>query len=293
MKRRNISTPVLLLTLAAVLGGCEKELMTYEGKESLYFDVRRGAEWIDPQRWPHEFFSTVAFGNILGDDSKLVIPVKVTGEVKDYDRTFTVTARPDSTTATAGSDYDGLQDSYTIKAGETGTQIELTFHRTKAMDGDTLRLQLQLHENEYFSLSYTDYGDYPDAYQPTVNKAFSGNHDAAVHNIFLYDVLTRPKQWSGSDVYGTGLFGKFSAKKFKLIMEVTHTTIEDFADEKTMPTARQRSIGETMAKYLLEKAKARTPVLDEDGTMMYFMAISDVGGDAAWQPFTKPEDYYK
>ena len=39
----------------------------------------------------------------------------------------------------------------------------------------------------------------------------------------------------------------------------------------------------------MEKAAARTPVLDEDGTMMYFYVDQTT---VPWSPFTKPSDYY-
>ena len=45
---------ILMLAMALFsLTGCEKELMDYEGKDCLYFDVRRGASWIDPDLWAH------------------------------------------------------------------------------------------------------------------------------------------------------------------------------------------------------------------------------------------------
>ena len=45
---------LLNLILAAVsFSSCEKDLMSYEGKDCLYFDVRRDAAWIDKKLWTH------------------------------------------------------------------------------------------------------------------------------------------------------------------------------------------------------------------------------------------------
>lgn len=274
------------------LTGCEKELMTYEGKDCIYFDVRKGAEWIDKDLWSHEFYSTVSFGSTLDDDIPLSLKVQASGMPADYDREFSVVVAADSTELQSG-DFDGLASTYVIKAGETSTNIDLTFHRTEHMYGDTLLLQLQLVENEHFSLMYTDFGKAPEQYDPTSNPVFDYNHDASVHNIFVFDVMSRPKQWAGSNVTGIGSLGAFSAKKWKLIMELTGTTIDDFSSAKTMPSARMAAIGETLARYLIEKAIAREPVLDEDGTMMYCNAVSTLGGSNAWAPFTTPEEYYQ
>ena len=291
MKKSKYVCLYAVLSSSLLLSGCEKELMDYEGQDCLYFDVRRGVSWINPTLWPHEFFTDVAFGNIVGDEDTLSLRVMATGTIKDYDRPFQVIINTDSTTAVPGTDFSNLAEQYVIKAGETGTNIDLTAFRTERMDGDTLRAQLVIVPNEYFSVKFDSYGDFPGAYDPTANAAFAGNRNAAVHNIFFYDVLSKPTGWFGGDT-GGGLFGKFSAKKYKYIMQVTNTTIEDFKTEN-MPAARADAISQQVAKVLLEQARKGEPVLDEDGTMMYVMAIGDLGGSEAWRPFTKPEDYYK
>lgn len=292
MKKYIYNIALACLGLATATG-CEKELMDYEGEDSIYFDVRRGATWLDPDTWSHYDFSEVPFGSTMDDEMELSLKIMASGKMRDYDRPFTITANPDSTTAVSGREYDSFQESGVIKAGENSTTITLTLRRSEQIDQDTLMLQLQLHENEYFKLEYTDFNDAPGHYSPSGNMMFGYNKNACVHNIFIYDVLTRPEVWSGNDVTGMGLFGKFSAKKFRLMMEITGTTIEDYQSTATMPSIRQQAISETMSLYLLEKAAEGDPVLDEDGTMMFFMYVSTLGGSAAWAPFTKPEDYYK
>ena len=67
---------ILMLTMALFsLTGCEKELMDYEGKDCLYFDVRRGASWIDPDLWAHWNYSEVTFGNILSNDTTIAVKI--------------------------------------------------------------------------------------------------------------------------------------------------------------------------------------------------------------------------
>lgn len=292
--RRNISRIIALFCGLALWAGCEEELMDYEGKDGLYFDVRRYPPHIDVSLWPHQYYSEVDYGNLLEDDVRMSLKIMASGNVKDYDRTFKVIANADSTTAVAGRDYDDLTEDCVIKAGENSTTVSFLVHRTPEMKNDTLQLQLKILENEWFTLPYKSFSDGPAiSYLPDANIAFSYNRDASIHNIFMYDVLTRPNRWIGNDENGLGLWGRFSAKKYLLIMELTGTTFEDFQTEETMPYARQQSIGELMSRHVLEKAAAGDPVLDEDGTMMYFMAVSSLGGSSAWAPFTKPEDYYK
>lgn len=278
--------------LMALATACEKELMTYEGKDSLYFDIRNEVAWLDPDTWSHEHFSAVSFGSTLADELPLSLKIQASGMPSSIDRNFTVIVVKDSTELQDG-DFEGLASNYCIKAGETSTTVELIFHRKEHMKNDTLQLQLALVGNEHFDLMYTDFGKAPEQYEPIGNSKFDYNHNASIHNIFVYDVMSKPKQWAGLETTGLGSLGGFSAKKWRLIMELTGTTIDDFADASTMPSIRMTAIGETLAAYLLEKARAKDPVLDEDGTMMFCNAVRTLGGSDAWNPFTRPEDYYK
>ncbi len=275
----------------AVLTSCERELMTYEGKDSLYFDIRNEVAWLDPDTWSHEYFSTVSFGSTMDDEISKSFTVQASGMPSSVDREFRVVVVNDSTELQEG-DFTGLAESYCIKAGETSTTIELTFHRGAHMKNDTLQLQLALVANEHFSLMFDEIGRSPEQYAPTENAKFDYNHNASIHNIFVFDVMSRPTQWQGNDANGLGTLGAFSAKKWMLMMEVTGTTIEDYADASTMPNIRMTAIGETMSTFLLEKARANTPVLEEDGTMMFFMKVGPSYAADGWNPYTDPDVYY-
>ena len=79
--------------------------MDYEGKDCLYFDVRRGQPWIEESKWAHYNFSEVAFGNITATDTLLTLKVKATGHLKDFDRPFNIIVVTDSTSAEANTEY--------------------------------------------------------------------------------------------------------------------------------------------------------------------------------------------
>lgn len=291
---RNKILILLNLVLAAVsLSSCEKDLMGYEGKDCLYFDVRRDAAWIDKKLWAHWNYSEVTFGNILSNDTTLSFKISAMGSAKNFDRPFKVIATPDSTDLEENTEYEPLKSEYVIKAGETSTNVDVTFHRTPRMTNDTLRLQLQILPNEYFNLKFDSYQDYPGPYEASQPKVeFNKNPNTQFHNIYVDDVLIQPEGWWGSD-NGSGLFGKFSDVKFKFIMEVTGTTIFDYTRDK-MSVGRATAIGQQVADELVRRARAKDPVIDKDGTMMWVMAITGGKyGKDAWYAFTKPEDYLK
>lgn len=289
--KNKILTMLTLVTAIVALSSCEKELMTFQGEDCLYFDVRRGAKWIEPRKWARWNYSEVTFGNILSNDTTLSLKISATGDVKDYDRPFTVIVRKDSTDLEENTEYEPLEQQYAIKAGERNTIVNVTFHRTARMEGDTLKLQLEILPNKYFSLNFNKYGDYPDTYDAdNPVREFNHNTNARFHNLFVDDVLVQPTGWFGTET--GGLFGKFSAKKYKYIMEVTGTNIFDFTNEK-MPIGRATAISQQVARELIKRAQAKDPVLDEDGTMMWVSYVTTLGGKEAWYAYTKPETYYK
>lgn len=158
------------------------------------------------------------------------------------------------------------------------------------MNGDTLKIQLAIQSNEHFNLMFNSYGDYPGTYAPIADKKFGGNQNAAIHNIFIDDVLTKPAGWYGSEA--GGYFGLFSPKKYRYIMAVTGTDITAFKDMTTMSFPRAQAISQEVAKHLLELAQKEQPILDEDGTMMWVSYVNILGGTRGWAQFTKPEEYY-
>ena len=127
-KIKLISSFTLLLALVT---SCEKELMTYEGKDCLYFDIRDEVAWLDPDTWSHEYFSTVSFGSTLDNEIPLSLKIQASGMPSAIDRNFSIVVVTDSTSTELQEEvaFTGLASSYCIKAGETSTTVDLTFHR--------------------------------------------------------------------------------------------------------------------------------------------------------------------
>ena len=51
---KNIKLIRSIALCSAVLTSCERELMTYEGKDTIYFDIRNEVAWLDPDTWSHD-----------------------------------------------------------------------------------------------------------------------------------------------------------------------------------------------------------------------------------------------
>lgn len=279
--------------VAVGLASCEKDIMTYQGEDGIYFDVRWGKEFREPDQWAHQYYTPIEFGNMTDNSYTVQLRVAASGTIKDYDRPFSIEIGKDSTDAVAGRDYIDFDKEYVIKAGERYAYFDITFNRNKAMEGDTLTLQLKLIPNEHFTCPFTNYRDNTRYDLPETSYGY--NYDATFHKIVVNDVMTKPGQWWGGDD-GSGIFGRFSRKKFLLMMELTNTTIDDYANIQTMPLGRAQAIGEALGRYLLEQAdkdnSGAYAVLDEDGTLMHCLAVNSINPNA-WKFGDRPEDYFK
>ncbi len=268
---------LFMLLMGMSFVACEKDLKLYEGKDGLYFDVQYTiTPWFtNPDRYAHQIYSYIKFANIQKEDSVLNIKVSTVGETRDYDRPFQIKVVEDSTTVVAGEEYE-LTETGVIKAGDTKGYITVKVNKTDRMAAGLFQLQLALIPNEHFSLPYETLAEVPGRYTEMLDT-YSTNTDPRIHNIFMTDVLAKPKYW------GT-FFGTYSEKKYRLFLELyPDAKPDDYELNTTMPAARMKVIAEKTAKYLKKKKEEGTPVLDEDGTVMYVQGVN-------WAAGTLPED---
>lgn len=259
--------------LSAGLASCEKETKLYDGEEGIYFSVQFGPEHGNEQVWAHQQVTPVEFINLHGEADTLALKVMITGRIKDYDRHFSVEVVSDTTTARVGVDYQALEPHYTIKAGEYFTHIPLVVYRTEEIRTEKKALVLRLIPNEHFSIGIPEWKRLPNYWQSTVAP---GDFRADMHKVELSDFVIRPSEWIGleNDGLEAGMWGVFTEKKYRLICDHFGLVYEDFTSPTTMPQARKANIREYMARYLQELYDQGTPILEEDGRLMWFMGVS-------------------
>ena len=250
-------------------GACERDLMSYEGQEAIYFAVQYGNSWGTENDWPYMPYTTVEFVNIVGDTTEVNIKVMITGQEKDYPRPFKVIVNQDSTTAREGIDYEALQDEYVVEANNSVAYIPVTLYRQPEMKDETITLGLKLVANDYFSLTFQNFEQLEGH---TNGDVVYDSLNATMHTIWINDLLTQPTNWLGStDASGKefNVFGVFTEKKFNLICEEFNLTYADFMDSNIMNYTYQMLIGRKMAKLLNEAYHSGNPYLEEDGRLMW------------------------
>lgn len=277
MKTNKISIVAICIILSTIFAGCQKEMMKYEGEEGVYFAVQYGGDWGDTTKWSYFPLTKIEFIKAKTNDTIHKIRVSVTGGIKDYGRKFKMIVETDSTTAVEGDNFDKLPEYYTIEAGRHYLDIPITLHRNQNITLEAKRVMFRLVPTEDFTLSIPVWEGLPDLWPNNEYPKF----DNTRHALILTDFIVCPEEWAGGPAENAavgetegGFLGQFTVKKFKLICEVMATkgrilTYSDFSSPETMPSALLKVISETLAEYLTELYNAKTPVLEEDGRLMY------------------------
>ncbi len=247
---------------------CKKEMMSYEGVEGVYFAVQSGASYGNEKTWPYMPYTNLEFVKVPGNETVVNVKVMITGPVKDYDRKFKVEINPDSTTAQLGVHYDAIQNEIVLPANSYYAYVPVVVHKTPDLLTTVKVIGLRLVENEYFKLSFNHWDAVAGFTSGTVIKEFN----ASLHSINLSNFLVKPPVWTGSvNAQGqeTGYWGDFTRKKFEMMCARFNLTYNDFMSTTTMPTVLQGLIKDVLSRDLIELYNKHTPVLEDDGRLMY------------------------
>lgn len=261
-----------ILTLIAgvvFISSCTKEMMDYSGPESIYFAVRDGNKTMSSTGWPYVPYTNVEFVKTTADTIVANVLIRATGETKPYERRVDLEVIADSSSALKGQHYH-VPQSVTLGAGLIETFIPVSWFRTPDMKLQEMRLQIKLVANEHFSLIFKSWDNPKELTSGTVYNGF----DASRHNLICSDILVKPSNWLGSFDATTkkekSAFGAFSPKKFLLIQSLMGYSYSDFMSSETMTIGLQYAISRYMSNYLVAKYKAKEPVLEDDGRLMWF-----------------------
>lgn len=263
---------MFLLQFAIIFMGCEKKIMSYEGKEGVYFGVRHGIATRAESSWPYQPYSDVDFIKIKKDVVDFPVKVDISGPVKDYDRSFHVEVNPDSTTAILGKHYEAVKELWTVPAGASTATITVKIMRTPDLEEESRTLGLRLVPTKDFALSFPEWDAIPALDGGTIVKKFN----ASLHTLRINDNMVTPGLWLGSLQAGNkegGAFGVFTRRKMEFLTEYLGLTYDDFASSETMPLARVGLISADAAAILIERFNAKKPVLEADGRLMFFGSV--------------------
>lgn len=271
--KKAISYVFLLMGVLSVLS-CKKDLMGYKGEAGIYFAVQSGPSYGSEKSWPYRPYTDVEFVKIIPDTTVVQLKVMVTGPVKDYDRPFKVEINADSTTAQAGVHYRPLPAQVVVPANAYMAYVPVTLIRTPDLETETKKIGLKLVANEHFILAFPEWDAIP-GYTSTTS-GIDSQFNASLHSIRVNDFMVQPAVWVGSVQDGNreaGSWGAFTRKKIELMFRLFNLTYSDFSSTATMPSVRSSLIASEGGRYLLEQFNAKTPVLEDDGRLMFMGSV--------------------
>ena len=224
--------------LAALCFGCEKEMVTYDGKDGIYLP------FVSQTMGTAE----LSFADYHSDTLAIVldIRVKIMGNVTDFDRPFVIKAiENDTMPALVGVDYEILDQNPVIRKGEAETVVRVKFIRTKELQETTKIIEFSLVENEYFSL--------------LVPKYYNASYTRLVFKI--NEKIYKPWWWS---YYGEDRFGRWTKTKGILVCDLLNIPRTDWNEmEGKVTTAYLTFACRYVYDYLEQQKKAGDPVYDE------------------------------
>ena len=237
----------MLLMTALVAVSCMSEIDTYHGESGIYFAMRENVTTVNVDTLYRET-SSLPFIVTEKMDSVFNFKVKILGAVSAHDREVSLRVVDELSTTEQG-DYEQIQATYTLPAGEIYGIIPIKFNRTASLHGKERSLVLELIENDDFTLPIRMWRNSSTEYVSVVR-----------HTIVISDKYV---QLPG---YRPGHFGPFSEKKMRLIIELSGLKLSDF--NETLPVTMTKTIGQKLDRYLAEMKAKGTPVYEEDGVTL-------------------------
>lgn len=171
------------------------------------------------------------------DEMQVPVRVQLVGRPSDEDRPLNISVR--SKNAQVDVDYT-LPDVAVLPAGKSYTDYVVTLRRTPDLKSAPKMVELEIHENEYFTLPVRQMVQVAD----TVSTL--------VYRIYFSDMFIKaPEAWDRN------LLGKFTQQKFELICAVLEVDPEDFNDHSRMTLARQVFISTEMTRYVKQQVEKK------------------------------------
>ena len=263
MKSKIIATALCCL---AIFGSCSKEeIPSFEIDDAgIYF--QRVTSWIhgtNIENYGDSLSISFASANSKVKGATYSATVKTMGKVRDYDRPFKVVVDKEASTAIEGVHYDINVDTLVIKAGESSAKVPVHFNRTEDLTVNTIRLKIDLVDNEHFKC-------YFDQYKNTNDYKAKGDTIHGASFVFsVSEKYTEPRYWN---MFGGDFFGPWTPQKHVVVNEVCGFTSYDwnYAGMSGMKITYGRFdfFARSVQDYLQAQADAGTPVMDAGGKYM-------------------------
>lgn len=263
MKQNIISLCGAVLMAALTLTSCsEEDFITFDGQKSGIYIQKVNTTTISgtPISFTDSVYFTFANYGTEYKEMLVKVPVYIMGDLKDYDRQFILTVDESRTTARNGIDYEFSDTACYIPAGKHQQDVYIKLLRTDILATTDLRIELELKDNENFTVELTSYNSQANWASAASGKELCGSR----YKIIFNDTYTYTMWW---EWYGDDIYGKWSIKKEKILNELMGWTHYDWERWK-VPYGLMGYSAKKMQKYLQAAADSGNPIREDDGTLM-------------------------
>lgn len=267
MKVKNIAPILAAVAIGCAATSCEHDsLDLYSGPKALIYIQELSTFDIYGNPVGYRDHTDVDYANVDPAFRQWTVSfqVKLSGEVADYDRPYSIRIEKDSTTAVEGEDFDLEQNEFTIKAGQASDVVRVLLHRTDRIKLEQIRVSFLLEPNEHFTI------DIPEFKTSASWSAQTPMMDATRYYITASEFYRCPDQWHSWSL--EDYFGKYTPKKFAVVNSVFGWTPQDWKDagwpNSKINYGRREFWGSEFERYLQKMADEGTPEREVDGSLM-------------------------
>lgn len=255
---------IAIFTFLLLCGACKKDLEIYSGESGIYFSTQ------------NIMLDTIFVPWGLKDsevtEQEYTLKVCLFGEVKPYDRKFSVrinTEANDSLAAEEGVDFRAMAEEYVMPANQAETLIGITLLRRPDLAEKARRFTIHLQESDELKFLYSR--EYSLDSTEWVNDVRVRRLDLQ-RTIYMDERFQVPNWWP---LCGNNYFGTYSTKKMILICDVMNIDRADFVApfslENRITDGYLKFVGRYMHRWLQDN-----PQTEEDGSQMEMGSASKI-----------------
>lgn len=260
MKNIKYKITGLFLVLIGLSGCAEDDFTTFQGEKTGIYMTEVSST--DMNGSVSTYIDSISFSFALYPSAftkiPISVPVRIMGNIKDYDRPFILKVDESRSTAKRGINFDYEDKDCVIPANGAIKKVPIIIYRTPDLATKTYRIEFILEANEHFTIELEKYKNTAAWNAPGV--FLNGNRFKISFNEFYNE----PRWWGYTAV---NFFGRWSISKEKRVNAIMGWTHMDW-EYWRIPYGRLPFAAKMLRKELQALADAGTPVIDDNGKYM-------------------------
>jgi len=201
------------------------------------------------------------------------IPIKLVGNIVNYDRKLSFRLNDELTTAKIGEDFEMNLDTVYLRAGKSSANLNVKLLRNNRLQLRSYRIAFDILANENFNIAMNSYKN-DDRALPN-----SKNLSGVTFKLIFSDMASKPGCWN---FFAASKFGNWTIRKFNVLNELMGWTSLGWSWTNWGKVGDYPSYGKMhyaalkLQALLQESADSGNPILEDDGKKMQLKAPYEV-----------------